>query len=256
MATAADVTKPDAQAAPRSAEPQFEVARDAVQKEARFYDDAGAVIEHIGATKQKLLEQEREFETLFEYYIRNRGHLDITGAGAPGARPNLGTDDASWYYLDERGNKIWVRNITLDVAKASSYGGAGTTRTGAFEEGTHSDGRHVVVKVPKMKRHYALPADYRRRCEEAAAATEMRHSTVRRTLRESYSGVAAVDCWSDVPAPTNHTDAYIDAQRRLATSLKNGAGTVYRPPATIDEAEARLAQLRAEEQKLWEQLRQ
>lgn len=256
---------------------KFEVKPDEVAQEVKFYDKAAHVYDDLERCKANLLEQQREFETLFEYYVRNRGHLDLDHKSTmrPGAeQPNLGTADPSWYYVDERGNKIWIRNLTLDTAKAQSYGGAGTTFTGAFEETQYSDGRHVVVKVPNPKRHYGLQADYRRRCVEAETEWAMRTGS---TNIPGVEAAAVSTGWSASPygstrrsrvgfegttrgathhAPSDEYDAAYEAAQRhfLQTVHVDSAGRTFRPPATIDEAEQRMAELKAEEQRILKQM--
>lgn len=262
----------------------FEVDPHAVQDEARFYDDADGVYDHLERCKRSIAKEDAEFEQLMTYFTRNRAHIDLeyrspTRLGDAAQRPNLGTDDASWYYLDERGNRIWVRNLTLDLAKAMSFGGSGTMATGAFEETEYADGRHVVVRVPKPKRHHNHPADYRRRCVEAEAEWAARYGATvpvsgdgtldaarstgwapsahggtaayGNTFRGSYTGGSARGGAAVGP----HDDAYIAAQRDLAKTIAGGAKPRVRTPATIEEAEARLEELRREEQALLKAMR-
>jgi hypothetical protein len=226
---------------------RFEVPVAALKTEAAFYDEADDVAQHIDGVRQKLEAQNDEFEMLLEYYVANRGRLDIAHRSAchPGMETaNLGTGDESWYYLDERGNKIWVQNLDLDRAKATSNGGAGVKATGAFCELRQKDNRRVVVTVPKAKRHYALPSDFRRRCFEVEA----------QDIRARQGRAANI---RTVAAPTAD-ERYVEEQRALAAAAgsraQRSAAAVYRPPSSAAEAETRLEMLRAEEALLWERL--
>ena len=239
---------------------RFNVPVAALKTEAAFYGEADEVAAHIAQVRDRLEAQNDEFELLLEYYVANRGRLDLehTSKCRPGQETaNLGTGDASWYYLDDRGNKIWVQNMGLDSAMAASNGGAGVSGpTGAFGEAPASGNggagdRHVVVTVPKARRHYALPSDFRRRCREVQA--QDKRATVGR------ASVVAAEKSRSLP-PHTAEDAYADEQRELAAAVgtrqHRGTASVYRPPANASEAERRLAMLREEEQLLWQRLDQ
>jgi hypothetical protein len=246
---------------------RFEVAPQALRSEVQFYNEAGEVYDHLEQLKSRIHKQNREFDMLMEYFVRNRGHIDLeyrssTRLGTAAQHPNLGTTDPSWYYVDERGNRIWVRNLTLDSVKAASYGGRGTNRTGAFEETVVADNRHVVVKVPPPKRHYNLPADYRRRCVEAEAEWATRPDVPNAAHWGGPLRAASATGWTASPygtlaAARSDDEAYIEAQRLLAQSVRDGVvewERTYRLPSTIAEAEQRLAELRAEESQLLQRI--
>ena len=260
-----------------------------------FEDDAAAVGRDIQDFRKKVVRASSEFDLLLDYYLRNQGRLEFSTtregqAGALGGtlKPNLGTADPSWFYVDERGNRIWVRNVTLDSVKAASYGGFGTTKTGAFEETEHADGRFVAVRVPKPKRHYSLAADYRRKCVDAEAEWASRYgASVTAARIEGTLGAAAATGWSSTAHVHNlrHHEHGCDAavsdaawaatQRSLASmpgdatsprayahaasasaipAAVHRANAAFVPPATVGEAEARLQALRVQERELLKQL--
>lgn len=88
-------------------------------------------------------------------------------------QPNLGTAVPSWYYLDGRGNKVFVQDMNFNNALALARGGRGMTAAQS-QACQQSD---TVVVVPRAKRNPAWHAEYLRRCEEYEAA--------RRRLRQT-----------------------------------------------------------------------
>ena len=158
---------------------RFNVSTKGVKEEARFYRDAEEAHEHLEDFKRQLGSEEQNFDMLMQYYRQNSGRLDTSaiarnGGSAAGLKPNLGTDDESWYYLDGHGNKIWVQNLKLDVSDP---------RVGAFETNEHSDGRVVVVKVPTHKKNFSLLPDYKKRCVEYDAYREAQQRFDKRSGR-------------------------------------------------------------------------
>jgi hypothetical protein len=81
-------------------------------------------------------------------------------------QPNLGTSVPSWYYLDGRGNKIFVQDMTFANALSLSRAGRGMTERQAHAH----EAQEVVVVVPRAKRNPSWNAEYMRRCEEYDAA--------------------------------------------------------------------------------------
>ena len=206
--------------------------------------------------------------------MRHKGTIDVRHVNAYG-RPeeaNLGVADPSWYYVDDRGNKIWVRNLTLDSAISNSYMKPGA-KTGAFSEAAFEDGREIVVKIPAVKRHFTLAEDYYQKCVDLDASLAQRtmttHAAPPSSAGASVRGAASSRHRFDAAQNNNNRGesttkgdvaAYIASQKDLAVSLARGvqqgtqAGYVFRPPATVDEAEERLRQLREEEAALEAQL--
>ena len=212
-----------------------EVPTDALRDEVQFYGETDKVMHDINDFRDRLSAQNEEFNLLLDYYVQHRGKIDVHHAQdryLP-PKPNLGTDDESWYYLDDRGNKIWVRNMRLEASAK--------TKTGAFcETGDGRDGKRIVVTVPKHKKSYALPANYRRCCDQYDA-----HKRTLEATRSATGTHSARRTW------TSDTDQYIEMQKALHQAVTGtGQRSVVRPPATIEEAEERLAQLRSEEERL------
>jgi hypothetical protein len=163
---------------------RFNVSTRGVREEARFYRDAEEAHEHLEDFKRQLGNEEENFDLLMQYYHQNSGRLDTSaiarnGGSAAGLRPNLGTEDESWYYLDGHGNKIWVQNLKLDVSDPS---------VGAFENNKHNDGRVVVVKVPAHKKNFSLLPDYKKRCIEYDAYREAHQRFDKRSGRARSTG--------------------------------------------------------------------
>ena len=233
---------------PREAPPKaskFEVDSAAVGEEVRFYNEADTVYDHLEKCKRDIERENREFDLLLDYFTRNRGHIDLTyrsstRLGDAAQRANLGSGDPSWYYLDERGNHIWVRNITLDSAKAASFGGVGTNATGAFEETEQADGRHVVVRVPPPKRHHSHAADYRRKCVDAEAEWATRYGdSIHGARLRGTLGAAASTGWSSTAHVRNlHSSSRPLGASLIAASLAAQSSIQYAGSSACDTASA------------------
>lgn len=305
----------------------------ALKEEARFYNDAQHARDGIEDFRRRVERQNQEFNTLLQYYQQNEGRIDFSGisdgnGGLRPHRPNLGTDSQSWFYLDERGNKIWVQNMQLDTADAKS---------GAFAANQHADGRVIVVKVPTHKKNYCLQPDYKKKCMEysyrrlqqmqsptATSRPASAHSRGRSASRPGTAGSVrspsvgggqypmpapfsghqnGAAAWVPGSAATSYyhtgggaeeavddqTLRYVEGQQRLASQvvhhqqsayrgtypyphpsphgpyaytdaaagaplMTQGGHAVYRPPTTVEEADARLEALRQEEAWLRQQV--
>lgn len=119
-------------------------------------------------------------------------------------QPNLGTAVPSWYYLDGRGNRIFVNDMTFDNALALSKGGRGMN----VREAHGHEQQEVVVIVPRAKRNPAWHAEYLRRTEEYEAA--------RRRLPRNAGRVAIPDGSRLIGdgLPTQHAQAFGTIGRR------------------------------------------
>lgn len=242
---------------------RYRVASANVAREKKFYDEAETVYNDIETFKDRLRARNEEFDMLLEYYEKHRGVLDVYNrpvCGPRAYRPNLGTKDQSWYYLDGAGNKIWVRNVELDTTDP---------RCGAFDSAAArqaDQGRLVVVKIPKTKTNYNVLRDYCEKIGELDASyrlprSERRHN---RTNGDALTHTvfplpqdALGDNNKQEEMGTTHGDGrvsveeYIRTQKTLGSQLDQMRPTnrpeyVWRPPATIEEAEARLMELKRE----------
>lgn len=250
---------------------EFQIPVDGLRHEVAFYDDAGKVMHDINAVRDRLEAQNEEFSLLMEYYLRNRGRIDVYNQskfGPLASKPNLGTANESWYYLDNKGNRIWVQNLELQNEPAHNRG----KPTGAAMENHTSDPRRVVVKVPNALRSYGFPADYRRRCEDYSAFAHRGYVAPRPSSARMLADPAARLSSHSSGGAQHHlptamedeedeaeTEHYIHQQQELNASLTHRPraverGYVTRPPTSYEEAEARLAQLRAEEERIMRQL--
>jgi hypothetical protein len=215
---------------------RYHVPVASVTKEAHFYEDAAATSQHISSFKEKLKRREEELGLLTDYYYANGGKIDVFHRpiyGPRAMRANLGTADQTWYYLDARGNKVWVRDMKLDTSSPAS---------GAFDAQCNSSDRIVVVQVPKTRRNYDLPYEYKQRCEAFDASTKRGGISIR---HESSLAIHNKD----------EIDRYVDMQQRVAKEIESlplghRPEYVYRPPSSVEEAEQRLAELKAEEARL------
>ena len=215
---------------------RYHVPAESVTKEAHFYEDAATTTQHISNFKEKLKRRENELALLTDYYYANSGKIDVYHRpiyGPRAMRANLGTADQTWYYTDARGNKVWVRDLKLDTSSPTC---------GAFEAQDRGDDRIVVVQVPKTRRNYDLPYEYKQRCEAFDA-------TVQR-------GSISIRHQSSLPIHNkDEIDRYVDLQQRVAKEIESLPAShrpayVYRPPSSVEEAEQRLAELKAEEARL------
>lgn len=220
----------------------YYVPTSTVEKSQRFYDDADTVVDDIERFKKRLRRRNHEFELLQEYYERHKGVIDVHNrpvCGPRAMRPNLGTKDQSWYYLDGFGNKIWVRDVKLDTSDP---------RCGAFEGSQNADGRVIVIKVPKVKTNCAILQDYEHKLQEYDGTYRLPHTVA--------AAPSATHLQSTVPAViSEHAQHCIDVDKSMADQVAHVKGPtrpqfVWRPPATVEEAEIRLAQLRKEEEEL------
>ena len=215
---------------------RYHVPAASVATEAHFYEDAAVTSQHINSFKEKLKRREDELGLLTDYYYANQGKIDVFHRpmfGPRAQRANLGTADQTWYYMDARGNKVWVRDMKLDTSSPAC---------GAFESQDKALDRIVVVQVPKTRRNYDLPYEYKQRCEAFDASVKRGGISIR---HESSLAIHNKD----------EIGRYIDMQQRVAKELEalpagHRPEYVYRPPSSVEEAEQRLAQLKAEEARL------
>ncbi|CUG89798.1 Hypothetical protein, putative [Bodo saltans] len=236
---------------------KYHIPSDGVTKETHFYNDAETVYHDIERFKDRLRFRNDEFDKLMEYYEEHRGVLDVYNRpvnGPRAMRANLGTQDETWYYLDGAGNKIWVRNLELDTSDPNC---------GAFSETSHPTGdaqkdRIVVVRIPKVRHHYNVQLDYRKKISEFDASYRLPQSQRTASLRQSggqqhfASGNGGTQrhhppIWG--ASNDQHVEEYIATQKGLAEEIKrthNHDAMVWCPPASIEEAELRLATLKRE----------
>lgn len=222
---------------------RYHVASTAITKEKRFYDDADTVNNEIETFRRKLRARNEEFDLLLEYYERHRGVIDVYNRpvnGPRAARANLGTRDQSWYYLDGKGNKIWVRDMKLDTTDP---------RSGAFSGSENADGRIVVVEIPRVRKNFTIKEDYTQKIAEFDGSYRLPCSH-RQSSAASRSNVAPMMLEGE-GGTANSVEKYIAAQQSLGQGLESVRPEqrpeyVWRPPATLEEAEERLAQLKRE----------
>jgi hypothetical protein len=232
---------------------KYHIPSDGVAKETHFYNDAETVYHDIERFKDRLRFRNDEFDKLMEYYEEHRGVLDVYNRpinGPRAMRANLGTKDETWYYLDGAGNKIWVRNLELDTSDPSC---------GAFSETSRPTGdahkdRIVVVRIPKVRHNYNVQLDYRKKISEYDASYRLPQSQRTAAMRQSggsnmqqFVGAGGPQIWGS--SSDQHVEDYIATQKRLAEDMKrthNHDAMVWCPPASIEEAEQRLAALKRE----------
>ena len=205
---------------------KFYLHAQGVKEEVKFYDNAKAVQNGVEKFRDEVRREDQEFDKLLEYFHRHHGRIDVHNRSRYGpSKPNLGTDDESWYYLDSAGNKIWVRNQRLDTSNP---------KCGAFDALNSVNGRVVSVIIPQQKRNYCTVADYRRKCAE--------YDQYRRRPGPSR------DETRRAPSAQGRVDPYVASQQAFGHSLNNSRDEyVFRPPATFEEAEERLKELRDQE---------
>jgi hypothetical protein len=229
---------------------KYHVPVQGVSKEKQFYDDADTVYNDIEAFRDKLRFRNDEFDKLMEYYEQHRGVLDVYNRpvnGPRALRPNLGTRDETWYYLDGAGNKIWVRNLELDTSDPNC---------GAFLETSKHTGdaekdRIVVVRIPKVRHNYTVQQDYRTKLAEYDASYRLPQS--QRTVSRRQEAHHEAPVWGSAAngiGSDRNIEQYIATQRQLAAhaqqSRHNHQDLIWRPPASLEEAELRLAELKRE----------
>lgn len=233
-----------------------------VDRETRFYKETEDVYQDIAAFKRKLQERNNEFDALLEYYEQHKGQLDVYHrpvCGPRAMRPNLGTTDESWYYLDGMGNKIWVRNLELNTSDP---------RSGAFDSGKNADGRICVVTIPKTRLQYSVKRDYHEKVAEYDASYRLPQST-NSASHHSHPSSPPCSCCCHATTPyfplsqdvrlesledrPMSVEAYIAGQKQLNAETvdrkrnsQQQPELIYRPPATVEEAEARLVALKRE----------
>lgn len=232
--------------------PSYYVPTTTVEKNQKFYNDADVVVDDIEKFKARLQRRNREFELLQEYYERHRGVLDVHNrptCGPRAMRPNLGTKDQSWYYLDGFGNKIWVRDVRLDTSDP---------RCGAFEGNQNDDGRVIVIKVPKVRTNCAILHDYQQKLQEYDGTYRLPH-TIPTTVVAPNASASSPNHLSTIPAALlNNGKDCMQVDKSMADQVGHVRGPmkpeyVWRPPASVEEAEMRLAQLKREEAELMQQ---
>lgn len=233
---------------------KYHIPADGVDKETHFYNDAETVYHDIEAFKDRLRFRNDEFDKLMEYYEQHRGVLDVYNRpvnGPRAMRANLGTQDETWYYLDGAGNKIWVRNLELDTSDP---------KCGAFSEtgrptGDAEKDRIIVVRIPKVRHNYNVQLDYRKKIAEYDASYRLPQSQRTASLHQRgtsshyNNGLQNTQPHVWASSGDQHVEEYIASQKRLAEDLKrthNHNQMVWCPPASIEEAETRLAALKRE----------
>ena len=230
----------------------FEVNVGDLEKETHFYQEADDVTTRLHTFRDAVNAQNEEFNLLLDYYMRHRGKIDVFHKPMCGReQANLGTANESWYYLDGKGNKIWVRSLSLATA-AENRG----KKTGSFEEAQNADGRRIVVTVPEIKHHCGFPSDYDRRCLEYEMFRE--GQTCRPATASHRSGRSSEAAQKELRPTTSNVQRYIEGQMSLRHSIKNaiirGETVVSRPPTTVEEAEERMRELKEEEQRLCKEI--
>lgn len=247
---------------------KYHIPSEGVTKETKFYDDAETAHNDIEKFRERLRFRNDEFDKLMEYYQQHRGTLDVYHRpinGPRAMRPNLGSKDETWYYLDGAGNKIWVRNVELDTSDPNCGAFLESGKTHAGGDGDPSkDHRIVVVRIPKVRHNYNVQLDYRKKLAEYDASYRLPQCS--RTVAQQHHQQQHEEplTWPSAGHGGSKIEAYIATQKRLAEGLQQRPRhnndrdelLVWRPPASLEEAEARLAALKREAAEIESQRKQ